>query len=74
MPSVTLTTDAPTATRVLNALGKALNLVDGNGAPRAATQAEYTQWLKDCTKRMVQGQELRDAAAAIVPPADVTIT
>jgi hypothetical protein len=74
MPSVTLTTTAPIATRVLAALGKTLGLIDGQGQGRSATQQEYSDWLRDVTKRMVQGQELQDAHAAIASPADVPIT
>jgi hypothetical protein len=59
MPSVTLTTTAPIATRVLAALGKTLGLIDGQGQGRSATQQEYSDWLRDVTKRMVQARSCR---------------
>lgn len=74
MPSTTITFDAPTATRIGLALGKALGLVDGQGNLRSATVAEYNTWVMTVTKRMVQGQELADAHAAVVQPADVVLT
>lgn len=74
MPSTTITFDAPTATRIGLALGKVLGLVDGQGAPRSATVPEYNAWVMAATKRMVQGQELADAHAAVAQPADVVLT
>lgn len=74
MPQAVLTVGPAVATRVATALGKVLGLVDENNQPRAATMNEYEEWLRDVTRRMVKGQELRDAQAAIADPADVIIT
>lgn len=74
MATAVLTFTAPVATRIAAALGKSLGLVDGAGTPRASTMPEYEDWLRDVTRRMVQGQESADAHAALAPPAVVVIT
>lgn len=74
MPSVTVTCTAAQATRISNALGIVLSLTDASNNPRAATLAEYNDWLRDVTKRMVQGTESQQAHAAIAAPADVPLT
>jgi hypothetical protein len=74
MPSATVTFTAAQATRITNSLGATLGLTDGSGNPRAATAAEYNDWLRDTTKRMVQGAELQQAHASIAAPADLILT
>lgn len=74
MPSTTVTYTAAQGNRIINALGLAQGLVDGSGNPRPATAAEYNDWLRDITKRMVQGTELQQAHAAIAAPADLVLT
>lgn len=74
MAQAILTFAPAIALRIATALGKTLGLTDDNGQPRAANMGEYEDWLRDVTRRMVKGQEMRDAEAALAEPPDVTIT
>ena len=62
MASVTLTTSAAVATRVLSALGKNQNL------GRDANVAELKAWLAEQLKQMVFEQEDKATKAAVVTP------
>jgi hypothetical protein len=75
MPFTTVTYTLAQGQRIANALGEVLNLTAADGiTPRAATQAEYADWLRDVTRRMVVGQEIKDAQAAVAQPASLDIT
>jgi hypothetical protein len=65
MPTLSIDVTAAQATRVAAALGKALGLVDANGAPRAATMAEAEAYVRDALRRVVLRQERRDAEQAL---------
>lgn len=74
MPTANVTMTLPQANRVGAALGLELGLIDGGGAPRSATIPEYEAWLRDITRRLVQGSELRQAHAAVAAPAALDLT
>jgi len=76
MPTATLNFLAVPAQRIGSALGEELGLVDAQGAPRSATVPEYENWLRDVTRRMVQGVEQRRAHKALdaQAPAQLDIT
>lgn len=74
MPATTVTSTPAQATRIASCLGEALGLIDAQGAIRTATLAEYNDWLRDMTKRMVQAIELRRAEAALAPPTPLDLT
>lgn len=74
MPSTTVTYTIAQGQRIASALGEVLLLQNPDGTPRSATGAEYGDWLRDVTRRMVIGQELRDSLAAVAQPASLDIT
>lgn len=74
MPQATVSFTAAQGARILVNLGKTLSLVDANNVPRDATAAEYNDWLRDVTVRMVQGQELKDAQQALAAPQNLSLT
>ena len=61
--------------RVADAFGASLRLVDANGAPRPATQAEVTKAVQDYIQSVTQNYERQKNAEAFVPsPVPVTAT
>lgn len=64
MAQLTITVPDPQVPRVQAAMGKLLELRDGNGDIRDATAEEVRQYLVDKLKQVVFTQEKRDAAGA----------
>lgn len=65
MPVMTITTTAQQAQRAAAAFGKALNLVDANGNPRNATEAEIKAYVIAHLRMLVHRIEKREA---LTPP------
>ena len=65
MPDITISLTATQATRVLDAVGKVLDLKDENLVPRPATTNEARAWLTQIIKNTTLDQE-RAAAVAMV--------
>ena len=71
MPTITLTIDAPTATRINNAFASQFAEQMQNGETKNAfTQRMIRKWIKD----VVQAYEDTQAKSNVTPPADVPIT
>lgn len=57
MATLTITTTTAQDLRLIDAYGKYLNLVDGNGDPRTATAAEIKASVINSVKQVVFDQE-----------------
>ena len=66
MPTMTITTTAPQAARLAEALGRLLGLKDANGAPRDATAAEVKDHVIQGFRNSVHAYERQKATAAAV--------
>ena len=64
MGTLTINTTAPQDARIVDAFGKVLGTVDGNGDPRDATGAEVKAHVIQYIKNIVLTQERKAAAQA----------
>lgn len=74
MPTISITVDAATATRVQHAFGRYWNKTNEDGSPRDATNAEVKEYLVRQLKGVVRQQEQREAEAALILPAEIAAT
>lgn len=65
MATLTINTTAEQDLRLIDAYGKYLNLVDGDGDPRTATAAEIKSSIIGAIKQVVFDQEDKTAKEAI---------
>jgi hypothetical protein len=74
MPTLTITFPASAATRIQDALEETFTLEDVDGEPRAATMADFQDFVVNKSKQLVRASEHRvakAAAAATVTELDV---
>ena len=73
MPTITIDVTAQQATRISTAFGKAWNLKDEAGNPRAATLPELRKFLIDQLAGVVYGIEHKETVESVQPPADMGV-
>lgn len=74
MPTTTLTYTAQVGTDFAIAVGRELNLADGNNVPRVATATECKQWLVDQARALMQRQDIMAKREAVVAAAPAVFT